>query len=187
VADDGSARIKQGNAAVALDAPLLKSGVSGEELTDPLGMMRGLAVQNCLARSTIEGNLEVIHETSTSPHCASPEPQTIYHEFGDKGVLAAECGCEVFDERVEETIARFRFHALDDLAQRRVIGGGVGRGLLRTHQREVRFDSPGLVTHSILVAIRPYSNGNVETAPPETHLRYGTIRWLRRFQHGRIN
>src|SRR5260370_40742314 len=136
VADDGSAGIKQGNAAVALDAPLLKSAVSGEELTDPLGMMRGLAVQNCLARSTIEGNLEVIHETSTSPHRARPEPQTIYHEFGDKGVLAAECGCEVFDERVEGTIARFRFHALDDLAQCRVVGRGLGSELLRTHQRE---------------------------------------------------
>src|ERR1700722_1357671 len=144
VADDGPARIKKGNATVALDAPLLKSGVSGEELTDPFGMMRGLAVQNCFARSTIEGNLEVVHEASTSPYGTRPKPQTIYEEFGDKRVLAAECGCEVFDERVEETIARFRFHALDDLAQRRVIGEGIGRGFLRTHQRGLRLDVQGV-------------------------------------------
>ena len=106
-------------------------------------MMRGLAVQHSFARSTVERGFEVFQESSASPHSKRPKPQTIYEQFGDKRVLAAECGCEVFDERVEETIARFRFHALDDLAQRRVIGRGIGRGLLRTHQRELRLDGQG--------------------------------------------
>src|SRR5260370_32498425 len=35
---------------------------------------------------------------------------------------------------------------------------------------------------SILVPIRPHANGKDETRRPETHLRYGTIRHLQRFQ-----
>src|SRR5208282_3639925 len=64
VADDGSRRTEQGNAAIALHTPMPKGGVTREELADLFGMMRDLAVQNCFARSTIEGRLEVFHETS---------------------------------------------------------------------------------------------------------------------------
>ena len=60
----------------------------------------------------------------------------------------------MFDERVEETIAGFRFHALDDLAQRRVVGRGLGRELLRTHQREVRLDGK-ILLHAIDSSANP--------------------------------
>ena len=66
MADDRSGRIKQRNAAIALNAPLFKTGVSGEELADPIGMMRVLAVQDCFAWSTVERGFEVFLETSAS-------------------------------------------------------------------------------------------------------------------------
>ena len=117
--------------------------------------MRGLAVQNCFARRTIEGDLEVIHEASASPHGTRPKPQTIYQQFGDKRVLAAECGCEVFDERVEESIARFRFDALDDLAQRRVVGrGSVPWIASHPSKKDSASTGQGLCRESILVPIR---------------------------------
>jgi len=53
VADYCSGRIDQRNAAIALDAPPFKPGVGGEELADPFRMMRGIAVQDCFARSTV--------------------------------------------------------------------------------------------------------------------------------------
>jgi len=111
MADDGSGGIKQGNAAIALDTPLLEAGVGGEELADLFGMMRDLTVENCFARSTIERRLEVFHETSASPHGTRPKARTVCRQFGNERVLATECGREVFDERVEETLARFRFYA----------------------------------------------------------------------------
>ena len=146
VADDHSGRIKQGNAAIALNAPPFETGVGGEELADPFGMIRGLAVQDCFAGSTIERGFEVFHETSAAPERARAKPRTIPQELGDKRVLASECRREVFDERVEETISHFRFDALDDLAQRRVVGRGLDRELFRTHRREVRLDRQGLLT-----------------------------------------
>src|SRR5277367_1456042 len=73
VTDNGSGSIKQGNPAIALDTPFLKDVVSREALSDLLGMMRGLAVQNCFAWSTGEGKVEVFHETSASPYGARPK------------------------------------------------------------------------------------------------------------------
>ena len=108
MADDASGRINQRNAAIALDTPLLEAEVGGEKLADPFGMMRGVAVQDCRARSTIERRLEVFHKISASPHGTRPKAQAIFQQFGNERVLATECGREVFDERVEETLARFR-------------------------------------------------------------------------------
>ncbi len=147
VADNGVGRIEQRNAAIALDTPPFKTGVGGEELADTFGMISGLAVQDCFARSPVEGDFEVFLEASASPDGTRPKPRTISEELRNEGVLAFECGCEVSDERVEKPIAGFRLHPFDDLAQRRVVGRGLGSELLRTHQREVSLDSPGLVTH----------------------------------------
>ena len=84
-------------------------------------MMRKLAIQDSFARSTFERDLEVVQETSASPNGTRPKPRTISQEFRGKGVLAFECQRQVLDERVEETIARFRFNSRDDLSQRRVL------------------------------------------------------------------
>ena len=77
MADDGSGRIEQRNAAIALNAPSSKTGVSGEELADPFRMMRGLAVQDCVAWSASEGGFEVLQKVSASPHGARPKARTI--------------------------------------------------------------------------------------------------------------
>ena len=56
----------------------------------------------------------------------------------DERVLATECGREVFDERVEETLACFRLYALDDLAQRCVAGRAFCRETVLLHQGELQ-------------------------------------------------
>src|SRR5215469_6355491 len=152
--NDRSRPIKQGNAEIALDPPLVKAGVVGKELADLFRMIRELAVQDCFAGSTCERELEVVHETSASPNGSRPKPRTISQKFGGEGVLAMECQREVLDERIEEAIARFRFNPRDDLSQRRVVRRGFGRGFLRTHQREN--SAPfGLITDSSILASDP--------------------------------
>src|SRR5215469_4601016 len=116
--NDRSRRIKQGNAAIALNPPLVKAGVVGKDLADLFRMIRELAVQDCFAGSTCERKLEVVHETPASPNGSRPKPRTISQKFGGEGVLAIECQREMHHERIKETIARFRFNSLDDLSQR---------------------------------------------------------------------
>ena len=159
MADDGSGRIKQGNPAIALDAPLLEAGVRREELADPFGMMRGPCRSETASHGVpVEGSLEVFNEFSASPHRMRSKPQAISQQLGDEGVLAAECRCQVLNERVEETIASFRFNSLDDLAQRRV----AGRAFCREPLFPIKKNSSPIVREfsagPILVPIRQYAN-----------------------------
>src|SRR5689334_21079181 len=88
--------------------------------------MRELASQYCFARCTLERGLEVLDECSASPNGTRSKARTIFQNLRRKGVLAFECRCQVLDERIKETIARFRFNPCDDLSQRRVVRRGFG-------------------------------------------------------------
>ena len=108
---------------------------SGKSWQDLFGMIRGLAVQDCFARSTVERDLEVVHETSASPNRTRPKPRTSPKSSETNAYWHSSADARCLDERIEETIARFRFDSRDDLAQGRVVGRGLDRELLRTHRK----------------------------------------------------
>ena len=104
-----------------MDPPLDEPPVGGEELLEPVRMMRHPAVQHRLARRPHDRELEIGQERAPPPQCDRAEALPIRGQFGNERVPRAQGPGEVLDERGKEALASCRFDALDDLPERAVL------------------------------------------------------------------